>query len=73
MLDEKIGLSDLEQILEIDPVALTCTAEPAVTFEEVVRATWRHGLIPIIVLEHKACRAALGLEGRTPDSGASVH
>ncbi len=51
--DEKIDLSDLDQILEIDPVGMTCTAEPAVTFEEVVRATWRHGLVPIIVPEHK--------------------
>ncbi|WP_239014241.1 FAD-binding protein [Archangium violaceum] len=51
--DEKIDLSDLDQILEIDPVAMTCTAEPAVTFEEVVRATWRYGLVPIIIPEHK--------------------
>ncbi|WP_224241259.1 FAD-binding oxidoreductase [Hyalangium gracile] len=51
--DEKIDLSDLDQILEIDPVAMTCTAEPAVTFDEVVRATMRHGLVPIVVPEHK--------------------
>jgi len=51
--DEKIDLSDLDQILEIDPVARTCTVEPAVTFDEVVRATLRHGLVPIIVPEHK--------------------
>jgi FAD/FMN-containing dehydrogenase len=51
--DEKIDLSDLDQIIEIDPVARTCTAEPAVTFDEVVRATLRYGLVPIIVPEHK--------------------
>lgn len=51
--DEKIDLSDLDQILEVDPVGLTCTAEPAVTFDEVVRATMRYGLVPIIVPEHK--------------------
>ncbi|WP_224365584.1 FAD-binding oxidoreductase [Hyalangium versicolor] len=51
--DEKIDLSDLDQILEIDPVARTCTVEPAVTFDEVVRATLRYGLVPIIVPEHK--------------------
>lgn len=51
--DEKIDLSDLDQIIEIDPVARTCTAEPAVTFDEVVRATLPYGLVPIIVPEHK--------------------
>jgi FAD/FMN-containing dehydrogenase len=51
--DEKIDLSDLDQILEIDPVGRTCTVEPAVTFDEVVRATLRHGLVPIVVPEHK--------------------
>lgn len=51
--DAKIDLSDLDQILEIDPVGLTCTVEPAVTFDEVVRATMRYGLVPIIVPEHK--------------------
>ncbi|MDC0710877.1 hypothetical protein POL68_20555 [Stigmatella sp. ncwal1] len=34
-------------------MAMTCTAEPAVTFDEVVRAALRHGLVPIIVPEHK--------------------
>ncbi|ATB43381.1 FAD binding domain-containing protein [Cystobacter fuscus] len=51
--DEKIDLSDLDRILEIDPVSMTCTAEPAITFDEVVHATLRHGLVPIIVPEHK--------------------
>ncbi|MBM7118060.1 FAD-binding oxidoreductase [Archangium primigenium] len=51
--DDKIDLSDLDEILEIDPVTLTCTVEPAVTFDEVVQATLRHGLVPIIVPEHK--------------------
>jgi FAD/FMN-containing dehydrogenase len=51
--DEKIDLSDLDQIIEIDPVGMTCTVEPAVTFDEVVRATLRYGLVPIIVPEHK--------------------
>lgn len=51
--DDKIDLSDLDEILEIDPVTMTCTVEPAVTFDEVVQATLRHGLVPIIVPEHK--------------------
>lgn len=51
--DEKVDLGDLDQILEIDPVGMTCTAEPAVTFDAVVRATLPHGLVPFIVPEHK--------------------
>jgi FAD/FMN-containing dehydrogenase len=51
--DEKIDLGELDQIIEIDPVARTCTVEPAVTFDEVVRATLRYGLVPLIVPEHK--------------------
>ncbi|TSC23567.1 FAD-binding oxidoreductase [Corallococcus sp. Z5C101001] len=51
--DEKVDLGDLDQILEIDPVGMTCTAEPAVTFDAVVRATLPFGLVPFIVPEHK--------------------
>ena len=39
--DDKIDISDLDAILEIDPVARTCTAEPGVTFEDLVAATMR--------------------------------
>ena len=49
--DEKIDISDLDQILEIDPVARTCTAEPGVTFVDLVEATMRYGLVPIVVPE----------------------
>jgi FAD/FMN-containing dehydrogenase len=49
--DDKIDISDLDAILEIDPVARTCTAEPGVTFEDLVAATLEHGLIPLVVPE----------------------
>ena len=34
--DDKIDISDLDQILSIDLDAMTCTAEPGVTFRDLV-------------------------------------
>ena len=49
--DDKIDVRDFDEILEIDVEAMTCTAEPGVTFTDLVRATLAHGLVPIIVPE----------------------
>lgn len=49
--DDKIDLSELDAILDIDLHAKTCTAEPGVTFTDLVAATLEHGLAPIIVPE----------------------
>ncbi|HZU95340.1 MAG TPA: FAD-binding oxidoreductase [Planctomycetota bacterium] len=51
--DDKIDVSDLDRILEIDPVRRICVAEPGVTFVDLVDATMKHGLVPIIVPELK--------------------
>lgn len=49
--DEKIDLTDLDEILEIDVGGRTCTAEPGVTFDDLVQATLPHGLVPGVVPE----------------------
>jgi FAD/FMN-containing dehydrogenase len=49
--DAKIDVSALTEILEIDVHARTCTAEPGVTFSDLVDATLPFGLVPIIVPE----------------------
>lgn len=49
--DEKLDLSDLDEILLIDPERRICMAEPGVTFEKLVRATLRQGLAPAVVPE----------------------
>jgi FAD/FMN-containing dehydrogenase len=49
--DDKIDVSDLTAILDIDPVTRTCTAESGVTFKDLVAATLRYGLAPIVVPE----------------------
>ncbi len=51
--DEKVDISDLDQILEIDPLRRRCVAEPGVTFVDLVDATLRHGLVPRCVPELK--------------------
>lgn len=51
--DEKLDVSDLDEIIHIDEERRICTAEPGATFEKVVDATLRHGLVPVVVPELK--------------------
>ncbi len=51
--DEKIDLTDLNEILKIDAEARVCTAEPGVTFVDLVRETLKVGLVPVTVPELK--------------------
>lgn len=46
-----VDVSALNEVLDIDVEARTCTAEPGVTFAEVVRLTLAHGLLPKVVPE----------------------
>ena len=54
--DDKIDIGDLTEILAIDPVARTCTAESGVTFVDLVAATMKHGLVPIVEIGRASCR-----------------
>jgi FAD/FMN-containing dehydrogenase len=49
--DDKIDISDLTAIIDIDPVNRTCTAESGVMFQDVVAATLRYGLAPVVIPE----------------------
>jgi FAD/FMN-containing dehydrogenase len=49
--DDKIDVSELTEILTIDPNRRVCVAESGVTFVDLVRATLKHGLVPIVVPE----------------------
>ncbi len=68
--DEKIDVSDLDAILEIDPVARVCVAEAGVTFVDLVRATLRHGLVPIIVPELKTITIGGAVSGCSIESAS---
>jgi hypothetical protein len=47
--DEKIDLTDFDQVLEIDTENRICVAEPGVPFCELVDQTLPLGLVPIVV------------------------
>ncbi len=51
--DQKINIRGMNRILEINPKNKTCTAEPGVTFSDLVQQTLSHGLIPCLVPELK--------------------
>lgn len=51
--DEKIDISDLNEIVSIDAQRRICVAEPGATFVDLVAATMRHGLVPVVVPELK--------------------
>ena len=52
-LDEKLDVSDLNEIIHIDVDNKTCTAEPGITYFDLVQATLKHNLVPIVVPELK--------------------
>ncbi len=71
--DAKIDVGDLDEILSIDRDAMTCTAEPGVTFDALVRATLRHGLAPIIVPELKTITIGGAVSGCSLESASFVY
>ncbi len=66
--DRKVNVRDLNQILEIDPKAKTCTAEPGVTFSDLVRETLKHGLVPMLVPELKTITIGGAVSGCSVES-----
>ena len=71
--DAKIDVSDLTEILAIDPVARTCVAESGVTFVDLVAATLAHGLVPIVVPELKTITVGGAVSGCSIESMSFVH
>ncbi len=71
--DDKIDVTDLTEILEIDPERRLCVAESGVTFVDLVRATLAHGLIPIVVPELKTITIGGAVAGCSIESMSFVH
>src|SRR5262249_28144737 len=71
--DAKIDVSDLTDILSIDPVRRICVAESGVTFVDLVRATLSHGLAPIVVPELKTITIGGAVAGCSIESMSFVH
>ena len=70
--DSKIDISDLDEILEIDPVRRICVAESGVTFVDLVAATLEHGLVPIVVPELKTITIGGAVAGCSIESMSFV-
>ncbi len=71
--DAKIDISDLTEILEVDPVNRTCVAESGVSFVDLVTATLAHGLLPIVVPELKTITIGGAVAGCSIESMSFVH
>jgi FAD/FMN-containing dehydrogenase len=72
-LDEKIDVSDLDEIIELDVENKTCTAEPGVTFTDLVDRTLPFGLVPIIVPELKTITIGGAVAGCSLESMSFKH
>src|SRR4051795_6361626 len=71
--DERIDVSALDAILDIDPGRAICVAEPGVTFVDLVAATLRHGLVPTVVPELKTITVGGAVAGCSVESMSFVH
>ena len=71
--DERIDVSDLDAILEIDPERRLCVAEAGVTFADLVAATLPLGLAPAIVPELKTITIGGAVSGCSIESMSFVH
>jgi len=69
-MDDKIDISDLNEVLSIDPETKICTAEPGVTFADLVEETLRYGLVPIIVPELKTITVGGAVSGCSVESAS---
>ncbi len=67
-LDDKLDVSDLSHILHVDPVNRLCTAESGATFDDVVAATLRHGLVPLVVPELRTITVGGAVSGCSVES-----
>jgi FAD/FMN-containing dehydrogenase len=71
--DEKIDLGDLNAILRIDAGERICIAEPGVTFVDLVAATMKSGLVPMIVPELKTITLGGAVAGCSIESMSYKH
>jgi len=71
--DKKIDVRVLNEILEIDQEKKICTAEPGVTFVDLVRETLKYDLVPIIVPELKTITIGGAVAGCSIESMSFKH
>lgn len=67
-LYQKLDVSDLDEIIDIDVEKRICTAEPGATFEKVVESTMAYGLVPIVVPELRTITIGGAVSGGSIES-----
>jgi FAD/FMN-containing dehydrogenase len=68
--DPKIDISDLTQIIDIDPVHRVCVAESGVAFVDLVHASLAHGLVPMVVPELETITIGGAVSGGSLESSS---
>ncbi len=71
--DDKVDLTDFDQVIEIDPQRRICIAEPGVPFNELVDRTLPLGLVPIVVPELETITIGGAVAGCSIESMSYVH
>ncbi|MCC6555737.1 MAG: FAD-binding oxidoreductase [Polyangiaceae bacterium] len=69
----RIDIASLNRILEIDPAARRCVAEPGVTFAELLRRTLPLGLMPTVVPELEGITVGGAVAGCSVESSSHRH
>ena len=67
-LYQKLDVSDLDEIIDIDVEKRICTAEPGATFEKVVESTLAYGLVPLVVPELRTITIGGAVSGGSIES-----
>lgn len=67
-LYQKLDVSDLDEIIDIDVEKRICTAEPGATFEKIVESTLAYGLVPLVVPELRTITIGGAVSGGSIES-----
>ena len=71
--DEKVNLTDFDEIIEIDPERRICIAEPGVPFCKIVDRTLPLGFVPIVVPELKTITIGGAVAGCSIESMSYIY
>ncbi|KAK0709740.1 hypothetical protein B0T26DRAFT_653687 [Lasiosphaeria miniovina] len=68
-----VDISELRNVLSVDPVQRTALVEPNVPMDRLVEATLAHGLVPPVVMEFPGITAGGGYAGTAGESSSFRH
>lgn len=69
----QVDISDLRNVLSVDPATRTALVEPNVPMDRLVEATLKHGLVPPVVMEFPGITAGGGYAGTAGESSSFRH